>query len=206
MINNIPRGKKWIAAGIVVVLSTGLGCGCSRSESSAKTTIGSHHVTVTPRGHSTMMQVSRDASSYSYVAGNTEVRIAEEHLFVDNTGYGLLKKGEPIVVDHGVVYVSGSERLGKPLPLDQASIKKSTANVGGYRVVVKPGAPQVSLSKRWWGDKHEYIVGKTCVEIKKDYLFVNGMPYGKLGPNDTILVENKDVYVSGEKKRELVAD
>ncbi len=205
MINNAPKKKKWIVAGIIATLLTCFGYGCSRSESSAKTIMGSHHVTVTPRGHSTMEQFSDETSFYFYASGNTDVQIAEGRLVVDNMEYGELKKGESVFVDHGVVFISGSERSGTPLPLDQAPTKNSTANVGGYRVIVRPGASQVSLSKSRWGNTHEYIVGKTCVKVKKDRLFVNGIPYGKLGSSDAVLVEYKDVYISG-KKRSVVTD
>lgn len=92
--------------------------------------MGTHEVTIKPFNSSSSMMSSSGSESniYELSAGNTEIRIENEHLYVNGTPYGTLKPGEPILVDHGKVFVDGTSREPVTPPLLEPIDPKNDIN------------------------------------------------------------------------------
>ena len=85
-------------------------------------TMGSHWVVIRPistRTGSGSGVVIGKPTRHTYWNGATTVRIDQAVLFVNNVDYGELSEGEPILVDHGEVFVSGQRRSGTALPAEK---------------------------------------------------------------------------------------
>jgi hypothetical protein len=168
----------------------------------SETKMGSHQVEVKPGSTMTSSSSSTggEENTYQYSCGDVSVTIQNENLIVNNMKYGLLKAGEPVLIDNGKVFVAGQKREGTPMSDNdvQASspVAESTKKLAGFNITVRPGAPLTSTTD--FLGEHTYTVGDTKVSIKDDELFVNGKSYGELKAGDTVLVESKKVTVSGK--------
>ena len=141
-------------------------------------------------------------TEHRYTCGDVTVTIRNEELTVGDRTYGLLKPNDSILVDNGTVYVQNKQVVGEPLSdeekLQRAPVKETRKELAGYSVTVRPGASMTTVTN--FLGKHTLTVGKRTVSIKKDRLFVNDRPYGKLKGGDAILVENDKVFVSGSER------
>jgi hypothetical protein len=189
---------------IIGFISVGTMLGCSvqvKINEKNETDMGTHHVVVKP--HSTFTSSSSTSSDvsrvYQYSVGKVSITIRNDELIVNNTKYGKLAEGEPILVDNGKVLVAGLPRQGTPMSPEEtvasAEVKETTQELAGYQVTVRPGASFTAKTEVF--GRHTLSVGDTKVSIKKDGLSVNDTSYGVLNHGDTVLVENSKVFVSG---------
>ncbi len=65
---------------------------------------------VTVRPGATLTSTSQFFGRHTLTVGNTKVSIKNNELTVNDTGYGSLKRGDTILVEHGSVTVSGELR------------------------------------------------------------------------------------------------
>ena len=191
----------------LVVVTALAGCSVQVNMNKEKETdMGTHHVVVKPGSifASSSSSSGGDVETYQFVCGKVSVTIKNEKLIVNNAKYGLLKTGESILIDNGKVLVAGQEREGTPMSdqeiMSSASVKESTKKLAGYTVTVRPGSSLISTTRVF--GKHTLTIGNTKVSIKKNELFVNETSYGQLKTGDTILVENKNVFVSGKVREQ----
>jgi len=191
----------------LVVVTALAGCSVQVNMNKEKETdMGTHHVVVKPGSifASSSSSSGGDVETYQFVCGKVSVTIKNEKLIVNNAKYGLLKTGESILIDNGKVLVAGQEREGTPMSdqetMSSASVKESTKKLAGYTVTVRPGSSLISTTQVF--GKHTLTIGNTKVSIKKNELFVNETSYGQLKTGDTILVENKNVFVSGKVREQ----
>ena len=175
----------------------------SKPNEKSETYMGSHHVTVKPP--STITDSSSSSflggnKTYEYSCGDVSITIRNEELIVNNRKYGRLRDGCSILVDNGKVTVTAQKDQGTSMfdKLIMLSTTESRDTIAGYSVTVRPGSS--SISKIDMLGKHAFTVGKTKVSIKKDRLFVNKTPYGRLKQGDSILIENSKVFVAGEPR------
>lgn len=53
---------------------------------------------------------SGGVSTHQFKSGQTVVQIRNNELFVNDTNYGKLNPGEPVLIDNGKVFVAGQPR------------------------------------------------------------------------------------------------
>jgi hypothetical protein len=196
--------KMLSALGLIVPLALS---GCSfqfNVNEKNETDLGSHHVVVKPGSTFTSSSSSSggETESYRFSCGDVSIEKKSGELIVNNVRYGELISGVDILVDHGIVFVSGVKRDGSPMSpkeiVDAAPVKETAKDLNGYAVIVRPGSSFTSTTQVL--GKHTLTVGKIKVSIKRDELFVNGTSFGSLTKGETILVEQGSVSVSGQHR------
>ncbi len=77
--------------------------------------------------------------------------------------------------------------------------------MGTHDVTIKPGDSASSSSSMTSGSNTEYTFdcGGTSIVIENEELSVNGVNYGALKPNDTILIEDGVVSVAGVVRKSI---
>ena len=103
----------------ILVLAFASGCEVKISPvaSVCEADLGSHHVVVKPGSHSSShsSRSGGGTDTHEFTCGDVSVTIKNETLIVNNIGYGNLKPGEAVLVDHGKVFVADQERKGSPI-------------------------------------------------------------------------------------------
>ena len=141
-------------------------------------------------------------SLYAFSCTNTKITIQNAMLFVNGEYYGDLQDTDSITLSEGKVEINEIEQQIKEDPAEKIMAKlapKETKEViSGYEVTFVPGFQGFKMS--FSGGEQTLDNGRIKVTIGKDKLTVNDHDCGRLIKGDTILIQDNDVIVSGQKR------
>jgi len=182
-------------------------CECIAGANTQKTVeMGVHKVTIMaecPSDKVTNITNEKTGETlYAYSCNNIKITIQNEMLFVNGKYYGDLQATDSITLNTGKVVINGKERQVKNFPQEKIMAKlrpkKTKEVISGYDVIFIPGFQGF---KRFFSNKGETLDnGRVKVTIGNDKLTVNGRDCGKLVKGDTVLIQDNDVIVSGQKR------
>lgn len=81
--------------------------------------------------------------------------------------------------------------------------EENETDMGSHHVVVKPGSTFTSSSSSSGGktETFRYTCGDFSITIQNDELIVNNVSYGKLSPDDSVLIDNGKVLVENQERK-----
>ena len=81
--------------------------------------------------------------------------------------------------------------------------EKNETDMGSHHVVVKPGSTFTSSSSSSGGqtETFQYTCGDFSITIQNEELIVNNVSYGKLNPDDSVLIDNGKVLVENQERK-----
>jgi hypothetical protein len=164
--------------------------------------IGSHQLVIKP--FYPLKEASKRIGGETvmvYEVGETEVRLKDEELLVDNMFYGALEQGDAILVDHGKVMINGDEKEGEELIkaklLDFHDNPVSEHELGDHKLIMSPGA--VKFGKMNIGNTYKLVLDGKEIMLKEGKLYVEGVYYGPIKKKATIKIYFDEITV-GKKK------
>lgn len=168
--------------------------------------LGTHKVTIKPgsphvRSTTTGVGVGR---VYEYTCAEIRIILRPDDLLINQLSYGAIEPYDTILVSHGEVFINGEKAQGRP-PAKQRDPRimlnqqpESKSRLGGYTIRVRPGDP--IKSRFHLQGAYVWRLGNRRFVVKNDEFFINDVSYGKLTTGDSIMVEDRRVYISGRER------